>query len=654
MVGVLHLLWLVPLFPLAGAAFALVARPSKRVITIVAPGAILLAFLWSAASVWQLAALPSRSVELLLGPWLPNIGADWGLFLDPLSSIMILTVTGIAFLVHVYSVGYMAHDDGFVRYFGYLNLFVFFMLLLVLANNYGLLFAGWEGVGLASYLLVGFDYRRPGAAGAGMKAFVVNRAGDAGLLLGLLLLWSVAGTVRFAEAHAAIARLGSGAGIVTAIAILFFVGAAGKSAQFPLHVWLPDAMEGPAPVSALIHAATMVTAGVYLLARAHLLFDLSPHASSTIAAIGAFTAIFAATIALVQTDIKRILAYSTVSQLGYMFLALGTGAWWVAVFHLFTHAFFKALLFLGAGSVIHALHGEQDVRKMGALKRALPITHWTMFVGAVALSGIPGLAGFFSKDAILAQAFNSGATLLYVTGLVTAGLTAFYMWRLMHLTFYGESCVELPAVHESPKTMTVPLIALAVGSSLAGWVGVPKGWNAPAVFRWFELWLHPEGSGASRAAGMEWILTGITVAVALIGISIARYFYGHKGGVPHTFAQLVRPLQGVLEEEWYVDSIYNRVFVYAFARGGGRLLNAFDTHVIDRGVNAASAATRLSGRVSAWWDRWVIDGFVGVFAYSFKLASYPVRLLQTGQLQTYALFIVLGVVAFVSFLAFAR
>ena len=654
MVSALQLLWLIPVFPLAGAAFCLVARPGKRVVAIVAPAAILLSFLWSAAAVFQLAALPSRTFELPIAMWLPNINAEWGLFLDPLSAIMILTVTGIAFLVHVYSVGYMEGDEGFVRYFGYLNLFVFFMLLLVLANNYGLLFAGWEGVGLASYLLIGFDFARKGAAGAGMKAFVVNRAGDAGLLLGLLLLFSLAGTVRFAESHAALARQGQGEGVVTAIAILFFVGAAGKSAQFPLHVWLPDAMEGPAPVSALIHAATMVTAGVYLLARAHLLFDLSPHAANIIAAVGAFTAIFAATIALVQTDIKRILAYSTVSQLGYMFLALGTGAWWVAVFHLFTHAFFKALLFLGAGSVIHALHGEQDVRKMGALKGKMPITHWTMFVGAVALSGIPGLAGFFSKDAILAQAFHSGATLLYITGLITAGLTAFYMWRLMHLTFYGEPNAEMDRVHESPPTMAVPLIVLALGSSLAGWIGVPKGWNTPALFRSFELWLHPDAGGASPAARTEWILTGLSVAVALIGISIARYFYGHKGGVPHTFMQLVRPLQGVLEEEWYVDRIYNSLFVHAFGRGGGRILNELDTHVIDRGVNQVGAWTRFAGQVSSWWDEWVIDGFVRAFAYSVKLLSYPVRLLQTGRLQTYALFLVLGLVAFIGFLEFAR
>jgi len=304
--------------------------------------------------------------------------------------------------------------------------------------------------------------------------------------------------------------------------------------------------------------------------------------------------------------------------------------------------------------VIHALHGEQDIRKMGALKRFMPITHWTMFVGAVALSGIPGLAGFFSKDAILAQAFHSGATLLYVTGLVTSGLTAFYMWRLMHLTFYGDIHVETGPVHESPPAMTVPLIALAMGSSLAGWIGVPRNWQTPAIFRSFEIWLHTNPRAASGVASTEWILTGLSVAVALIGISVARYFYGHKGGVPHTFLQLVRPLQGVLEEEWYVDRIYNTLFLRAFARGGGQALTTFDTQVIDRGVNAASFGTRLAGTVSSWWDEWAIDGFVRLFAYSVKLLAYPVRLLQTGQLQTYALFIVLGMVAFLSFLAFTR
>ena len=654
MVRALHSLWLIPLFPLAGAAAGLLAKPSKRLVSFWAPGVILLAFLWSAAAVWELSAIPGRTFELSLGMWLPNVGAQWGLYLDPLSSIMILTVTGIAFLVHVYSVGYMEGDAGFVRYFAYLNLFVFFMLVLVLANNYGLLFAGWEGVGLASYLLIGFEFRRMTAAGAGMKAFIVNRAGDAGLLLGVLLVWSIAGTLSFSGAHEAIGRLGQGAGVVTAIAILFFIGSTGKSAQFPLHVWLPDAMEGPAPVSALIHAATMVTAGVYLLARAHVLFDLSRSASTVIAAVGAFTAIFAATIALVQTDIKRILAYSTVSQLGYMFLAIGTGAWWVAVFHLFTHAFFKALLFLGAGSVIHALHGEQDVRKMGALKSAMPVTHWTMFIGAVALSGIPGLAGFFSKDAILAQAYHSGATLLYGIGLVTAGLTAFYMWRLMHLTFYGNSTIERGTVHESPPSFTVPLIALAVGSSLAGWVGVPVGWHTPAIFRSFEMWLHPDTGVVAPVASMEWVLTGLSVAVALIGISIARYFYGHKGGVPKTFQQLVRPLQGVLEEEWYVDRIYTAFFVHGFSRGGGPLLDQFDQQVIDRGVAGAGKGTRLAGRFSAWWDFWILDGIVRLFSVSVKLLSYPVRLLQTGNLQTYAVFVLAGAAAFLGFLAFAK
>src|SRR5208337_4349337 len=406
---------------------------------------------------------------------------------DPLSSVMILVVTGVGFLIHVYSTGYMAHDNGFYRFFGYLNLFVFFMLMLVLANNYILLFVGWEGVGLCSYLLIGFYFHKKSAADAGKKAFIVNRVGDAGFILGMLLMFSLLGTVRFLDVNAAL-RSGhfhaetAGFGALSATALLLFVGATGKSAQFPLYVWLPDAMEGPTPVSALIHAATMVTAGVYMVARSAGLFQLTPSTSTVVAVVGAFTAILAATIALVQNDIKRVLAYSTVSQLGYMFLALGVGAYWVAIFHLFTHAFFKALLFLCSGSVIHAMSGEQDMRHMGGLKDKIPITHWTMFVGSVAIAGIPGLAGFFSKDEILWQAYSSplGSKFLYMIGLVTAGLTAFYMWRMMNMTFYGKSRVkpEVEAhIHESPASMTVPLSILAIGSVFVGWLGVPKAWT---------------------------------------------------------------------------------------------------------------------------------------------------------------------------------
>src|ERR1043166_4701938 len=357
---------------------------------------------------------------------------------------MILVVTGIGFLIHVYATGYMAHDNGYYRFFGYLNLFVFFMLMLVLANNYALLFVGWEGVGLCSYLLIGFYFHKKSAGDAGKKAFIVNRVGDAGFVMGMLLMLSVLGTVRFTDVNTVL-RSGqfapetAGFGVLSTMALLLFIGATGKSAQVPLYVWLPDAMEGPTPVSALIHAATMVTAGVYMVARSSALFVLTPNTLTVVASVGAFTAILAATIALVQNDIKRVLAYSTVSQLGYMFLALGVGAYWVAVFHLFTHAFFKALLFLGSGSVIHALGGEQDMRFMGGLKDKIPVTHLTMLIGSIAIAGIPGLAGFFSKDEILWQAFSSplGGKMLYAVGLTTAAMKAFYMWRLMNMTFYG-------------------------------------------------------------------------------------------------------------------------------------------------------------------------------------------------------------------------
>ena len=449
--------------------------PLKVLISLLCPGMVLISFLLSAGAVLQLSNQAQKVHQVIQFTWLAGLpfhlmdgrlatfSADWGFLLDPLSAVMILVGTGIGFLIHVYSVGYMAHETGYYRFFGYLNLFVFFMLMLVLANNYTLLFVGWEGVGLCSYLLIGFYFQKKSAGDAGKKAFIVNRVGDAGFIMGLLLLYSLLGTARFVDVNQAL-RGGqfhaetAGLGVLSAIAILFFVGATGKSAQFPLYVWLPDAMEGPTPVSALIHAATMVTAGVYMVARSSALFQLAPSASTVVAAVGAFTAILAATIALVQNDIKRVLAYSTISQLGYMFLALGVGAYWVAIFHLFTHAFFKALLFLCSGSVIHALGGEQDMRHMGELKDMIPITHWTMWVGSVAIAGIPGFAGFFSKDEILWQAYSSpsGSTVLWIIGLVTAGLTAFYMWRLMNMTFYGKSRVkpEVAAhIHESPPSM---------------------------------------------------------------------------------------------------------------------------------------------------------------------------------------------------------
>ncbi|MGH9720288.1 MAG: NADH-quinone oxidoreductase subunit L, partial [Bryobacteraceae bacterium] len=448
-----------------------------------------------------------------------------------------------------------------------------------------------------------------------------------------------------------------------------FCGCIGKSAQFPLHTWLPDAMEGPTPVSALIHAATMVTAGVYMVARSNFLFQLTPHTLGIVATVGAFTAILAASIGLVQNDIKRVLAYSTVSQLGYMVMALGAGAYWVAVFHLFTHAFFKALLFLGSGSVIHAMSGEQDMRKMGALKDKIPITHGTMFIGSVAIAGIPGLAGFFSKDEILWQAFSSphGAKALWAVGLVTAGMTAFYMWRLMNMTFYGASRVApdvVKKIHESPKSMTIPLQVLALGSVLAGWIGVPKLWSIfPDSFRLFEHWLEPvfrsEAMHAAEEAAhhdtaIEWLLMLISVGVAVAGIAIARYFYVIKPEIPEKLETSLRPLHRTLLNKWYLDEIYDFLFVHGLSMGGGRFLSAFDRNVVDGAVNGVGWLTRLSSTISMWWDTWIIDGAVRLGSFLVKIASYPVRILQTGQVQGYALFVVAGVLLFFGYYLMGR
>jgi NADH-quinone oxidoreductase subunit L len=598
---------------------------------------------------------------------LATFQADWGFLLDPLSSVMILVVTGVGFLIHVYSIGYMAHDNGYYRFFGYLNLFVFFMLMLVLANNYILLFVGWEGVGLCSYLLIGFYFHKKSAADAGKKAFIMNRVGDAGFILGMLLMMSVLGTVRFTDVNALLrgghfAPEVAGFGVLSAISLLMFFGATGKSAQIPLYTWLPDAMEGPTPVSALIHAATMVTAGVYMVARSAALYQLTPSTSMVVAVVGTLTAILAASIALVQNDIKRVLAYSTVSQLGYMFLALGVGAYWVAIFHLFTHAFFKALLFLCSGSVIHAMGGEQDMRRMGALKDKIPTTYWTMWVGSVAISGIPFLAGFFSKDEILWQAYSSplGSKLLWFVGLATAGLTAFYMWRLMNMTFYGKSHVAPEVqkhVHESPASMTVPLTLLAIGSVLAGWLGTPKLWNLPEGFRAFERWLAPAfTSRAAEAAGegthntsLEWLLMGLSVAVAIVGIAVARYFYHNRPSIPDSIERSCKPLYTVLYNKWYVDEIYDFLFVNGLGKGGGRVCGAFDRDVVDGAVNGAGWLTRFSSRVSIWWDTWIVDGAVRFGSFCVKMLSYPMCILETGRVQAYAFFVVVGVLAFLGY-----
>ena len=520
---------------------------------------------------------------------------------DALTAAMLLVITGIGFLIHVYSLGYMGHDEGMVRFFAYLNLFIFFMLLLVMGDNLLVLFIGWEGVGLCSYLLIGFWYQDQANAIAGNKAFIVNRIGDFGFVLGILLLVTELGrqgvwTLDFMELQKHIGMLSPGT--ISLVALLLFIGATGKSAQIPLFVWLPDAMAGPTPVSALIHAATMVTAGVYMTARLHFLFVLAPEILSLIAGIGAATAFFAATVALVQNDVKRVLAYSTVSQLGYMFLAVGVGAFGAAIFHLFTHAFFKACLFLGAGSVIHALDGEQDMRKMGGLRRYLPATYWTFLIATLAIAGAPFTSGFFSKDSILWQAYSSprGSTELWLVGWVTAGLTAFYMFRQLFLVFHGQSRADEPTrahIHESPAVMTMPLVILALGSVFAGWLGAPEYlWGS----RW-DPWLQPIFGGAPEAAhgspSEEINLTLLTVAIGGLGFVLAYFSYGRASKLPDRLAALASggPYR-LLFHKYYIDELYNLLIVQPFTACSRWLAQVFDPGVIDGLVNAVAKGAR--------------------------------------------------------------
>src|ERR1700758_1053491 len=525
----LNHIYLIPLFPVFGAVlmFFFGRRLQRSAVSAVCVGVVVIAFLFACFTVVQYSHLAhgtGQPFEKILYTWLGSgdsglsfakkhgsraqFNADFGFLLDPLSAIWLLFVTGVGMLIHIYSVGYMAHEHGYYRFFGYLNLFMFAMLMLILANNYILLFVGWEGVGLCSYLLIGFYFHRKSASDAASKAFIVNRIGDAGFLLGMFTIAWYLGSLGFTDVNA-MTRSGHfaiGDPVLTAAALLLFVGACGKSAQLPLYIWLPDAMEGPTPVSALIHAATMVTAGVYMVARSNAIFVLAPTAMKTVAIIGALTALFAASIALVQNDIKRVLAYSTVSQLGYMFLALGVGAFAAGVFHVFTHAFFKALLFLGAGSVIHAVSGEQDMRNMGDLHRRIPITHLTMFIATLAIAGIPPFAGFFSKDEILWQAWSSegGAyRLLWLIGFITALMTAFYMFRLMYLTFHGRPRMSHEVehhVHESPKSMTGPLVILAICSLTVGWLGWPHSLGGSDRFAKF---LDPVFARETRVLSQE-------------------------------------------------------------------------------------------------------------------------------------------------------
>ena len=638
-----HLLWLLPLLPFTG--FVLNGTLGRRLSRAgVAAIALLFTALPAALAAWLWAYMlrtGTLSVTANSRPWIAVTGFDvrFALTADHLTLIMLGVITGVGFLIHLYSIGYMAHEEGYWRFFAYLNLFMFFMLVLVLAQNFLLLFVGWEGVGLASYLLIGFYWQKPAANNAGRKAFVVNRVGDFGFLLAMFLMIRHFGTLDFTRVFSAIqAHPGLQGGFLTVIALLLVVGAAGKSAQIPLYVWLPDAMEGPTPVSALIHAATMVTAGVYLVCRSHVLFDRSPFALGVVAIIGAVTALFAATIGCVQHDIKRVLAYSTISQLGYMFLGCGVAAYSAAVFHLMTHAFFKALLFLAAGSVIHALSGEQDMRRMGGLRRRIPVTFWTMSAGVLAIAGIPPLAGFFSKDEILYRTFDAGHWLLWAVGLVTAGLTSFYMFRLWFKTFFGaerfdehdlgqvhagedehdDGQAHAHGVHESPWVMLTPLAVLAVLSLVGGWVGIPAALHGHNEMEHFLAPVLAPTVGATAEAmtaanghtGTELSLAAVSVLTALFGLFVAYLFYYKKPGTLGA-KSAGNSLYRLVSHKYYVDEIYDAVFVSGvlyFTRG-----------VLDLAV-----------------EHGLVNGSGSLAAFVTRASSSATRRMQSGNIRSYA------------------
>ena len=675
----LHL-WLIPLVPFAGFLVnGLVGRKFPKVlVTTVALIASAIPMIQVAMIVARFGSLTLPHVETI-GTWIRSgaFHADFSFQLDQLTLVMLCVVTGVGFLIHVYSVGYMAEEEGYWRFFCYMNLFLFFMLTLVLAENFLLMFVGWEGVGLASYLLIGFYYLRDSAANAGRKAFIVNRIGDVGFLLAMFLLIQHFGTLSFSQVFAAIgAHPEWQGGFLTAVALLLLLGATGKSAQIPLYVWLPDAMEGPTPVSALIHAATMVTAGVYMIARSHVIFDRSSTALLVVAVIGTATAFVAATIGMAQTDIKRVLAYSTVSQLGYMFLGCGVAAYSAGIFHLVTHAFFKALLFLAAGSVIHALSGEQDMRVMGGLRRKIPVTFWTMTAAVFAISGAPPLAGFVSKDEILYQAFVAPGPgkILWAIGLLTAGFTAFYMFRLWYMTFFGESRApqELAAVHsrrdtklvteteptqehhhahgvhESPKVMLIPLIILAILSVIGGWMGWPEGLGGG---NWFSHFLAPavkavhmsyeQATVALTTTGqiantpnespagskqLELILAVISTLVAAAGWLVAHIMYYKRPELPERFAVKVRGLYALVANKYWVDEFYGAVVVTPVLFGARYLLNILiDRGVIDGGTLAAGYTAQGFGALVARIQSGNIRSYAGwlaLFAGILLLASY--------------------------------
>jgi len=647
-------LWLIPVLPLAGAAInALLGKKSSRtavsVVGLFFSGA---AFAWALSVAWRVSSAGLPYAEYI-AHWIRygatgapgSFSADFALYLDQLSLIMLLVVTGVGFLIHIYSVGYMWDDPSYYRFFAYLNLFMFFMLTLVLANNYLVMFIGWEGVGLASYLLIGFWFTKDSAASAGKKAFLVNRIGDFGFLVALFLLIQHFGSLNFTQVFAQVQPLApetASAGLLTAIGILLMVGACGKSAQIPLYIWLPDAMEGPTPVSALIHAATMVTAGVYMVSRSHVIFERAPMALMVVAVIGTLTAFFAATIGITQTDIKKVLAYSTVSQLGYMFMACGVGAFSAGVFHLMTHAFFKGLLFLAAGSVIHSVGGEQDMRKMGGLRTYIPWTFGTMLIATLAIAGIPPLAGFWSKDEILWKAYSSphGSWVFWLVGVVTAFITSFYMFRLLFMTFFGDyHGVQVDdhgrahlahgddahghgEPHESPMVMLVPLIILALLSLVGGLVG----WH-----NHFEHFLEPvfgsgftEATGEAASSAKEYTLMGISVLIAFAGAFLAWFLYISRPYLPQKIADGLNGFYTAVLNKYYVDEFYAKLFVKPLIEGSTSILwQGVDRKVIDDTVNNAADSARTisdearrmqSGNVRSYAG-WIAAGSAVVIAY---------------------------------------
>jgi NADH-quinone oxidoreductase subunit L len=657
----LKLIWLVPVLPLAGVLVnGIFGRWIKARAHLLGVGTTGASFLIALGIFLQVAAGQSLNWDLYswvaVGPFHATVGFQ----VDPLSAVMMLVVTFVGFLIHVYSVGYMHGDPGYARFFTYMNLFMTSMLLLVLANNYLLMFLGWEGVGLCSYLLIGFWYEKQSASDAGKKAFVVNRIGDAGFLLGLFLIWENFGSLHYADIFSQIESVRPmmerpsvlGLSLVTWITLLLFAGATGKSAQLPLYVWLPDAMEGPTPVSALIHAATMVTAGVYMVARSSALFALAPQTMTVVAAIGAVTAVFAATIALVQTDIKRVIAYSTISQLGYMFLGCGVGAFAAAIFHLATHAFFKALLFLGAGSVIHGLQGEQDVRKMGGLATSMPITAATFLIGSLANAGVFFLAGFWSKDQILHAAIASGHTWLWGMGAAGAFCTAFYMFRLFFLTFTGPSRMDPRVahhVHESPRVMAVPLMILAFFAVAAGLIGYST--EHSPYYRFVHPVFQASAHGAEHHGPSELTMALVSTAIAGAGILVAYQMYRRNPDLPERLATRFAGIYRLLLNKYWVDELYIAIFVVFGKRLCGRLWD-FDASVVDGAVNGSSWLTVWLSRASARFDFRGVDGAVNAIADLIQGGSDAFKRLQTGLIQNYMLAMALGIFVIVSLFFF--